>query len=91
LAPSSNAHTYRLLIFKELYSVLLHLPLASNRFVRQQQRKEIMQCFSMFVNFFFDIPQNQAALVLPQLFDFVVVFMRGRITASQIRLWQGPR
>jgi hypothetical protein len=23
LAPSSNAHTYRLLIFKELYSVLL--------------------------------------------------------------------
>ena len=50
-----------------------------------------MQCFSMFVNFFFDIPQNQAAFVFPQLSDFVVVFMRRRITASQIRLWQGPR
>jgi hypothetical protein len=33
LAPSSNAHTYRLLIFKELYSVLL-LPFATKRCVR---------------------------------------------------------
>ncbi|WP_229412253.1 hypothetical protein, partial [Massilia sp. Root1485] len=24
----------------------------ANRFVRQQQRSEIMQCFTMFVNFF---------------------------------------
>jgi hypothetical protein len=53
LAPSSNAHTYRLLIFKELYSVLHFLPFASKRCVRQQQRRESMQCFAMFVNFFF--------------------------------------
>jgi hypothetical protein len=25
---------------------------SANRFVRQQQRSEIMQCFAMFVNFF---------------------------------------
>jgi hypothetical protein len=53
LAPSSNAHTYRLLIFKELYSVLHFLPFASKRCVRQQQRRESMRCFAMFVNFFF--------------------------------------
>ncbi|WP_313634420.1 hypothetical protein, partial [Massilia timonae] len=46
----SNAHTYRLLIFKDQNSVLLHLLFASNRFVRQQQRKESMKCFSFFVN-----------------------------------------
>ncbi|WP_314442187.1 hypothetical protein, partial [Massilia timonae] len=47
---SSNAHTYRLLIFKDQNSVLHHLLFASNRFVRQQQRKESMKCFSFFVN-----------------------------------------
>uniref|UniRef100_UPI0028B16AFA hypothetical protein n=1 Tax=Massilia sp. TaxID=1882437 RepID=UPI0028B16AFA len=51
LAPASNAHTYRLLIVKEplFCTVLLRF---ANRFVRQQQRSEIMQCFAMFVNFF---------------------------------------
>ncbi|MDY0978497.1 hypothetical protein SOM61_26400, partial [Massilia sp. CFBP9012] len=44
------AHTYRLLIFKELYSVLLHLLFASNRFVRQQQRRESMKRFLDLVN-----------------------------------------
>ncbi|MDY0975821.1 hypothetical protein SOM61_12660, partial [Massilia sp. CFBP9012] len=53
LAPSSNAHTYRLLIFKELYPALLHLPFASNRFVRQQQRNEIMLVLLSFVNTLF--------------------------------------
>jgi hypothetical protein len=38
LAPSSNAHTYRLLIVKELIRCcLLYL---AKRFVRQQQEKE---------------------------------------------------
>jgi hypothetical protein len=53
---SSNAHTYRLLIFKEqaVQTALLH---RANRFVRQQQRSEIMQRFAIFVNFFFASPQ----------------------------------
>ena len=58
MAPSSNAHTYRLLIFKELYLVLLPLPCASNRFVRRSRRKESMRCFVFVVNVFFAIPQS---------------------------------
>ncbi|WP_229412404.1 hypothetical protein, partial [Massilia sp. Root133] len=49
---SSNAHTYRLFIVKEL-RIRYCLAAFANRFVRQQQRSEIMQCFAMFVNFFF--------------------------------------
>ncbi|WP_312519657.1 hypothetical protein, partial [Massilia sp.] len=52
-APPSNAHTYRLLIFKDQNSVLLHLLFASNRFVRQQQRNEIMPFDPQLVNSFF--------------------------------------
>jgi hypothetical protein len=50
-APSSNAHTYRLLIFKEQadQTALLH---PANRFVRQQRRSEIMQRVAIVVNFF---------------------------------------
>jgi hypothetical protein len=58
LAPSSNAHTYRLLIVKELIPYCLAA--LANRFVRQQHRDEIMQCFAIFVNLFFATPQITA-------------------------------
>jgi hypothetical protein len=51
LAPSSNAHTYRLLIFKELVWNCLLCP--TKRFVRKQQRDEIMQHSANFVNSLF--------------------------------------
>jgi hypothetical protein len=47
-ALPSSAHTYRLLIFKELQSAYS----ASNRCVRQQQRGEIMRQFQASVNYF---------------------------------------
>ena len=54
LAPSSNAHTYRLLIFKERGSRrgfgASSLPFASKRCVRQQQRRESMKRFLNLVN-----------------------------------------
>ena len=53
LAPSSNAHTYRLLIFKELYSV--HLAVGGESFCSLQQRREIMLCFLILVNSFFSL------------------------------------
>jgi hypothetical protein len=36
---------------------------SANRFVRQQQRDEIMQCFAIFVNLFFATPQITAVPV----------------------------
>ncbi|MCS0585518.1 hypothetical protein NX784_28455, partial [Massilia pinisoli] len=48
---SSNAHTYRLFIVKEL-CIRYCLAALANRCVRQQQRSEIMQCFAVIVNFF---------------------------------------
>jgi hypothetical protein len=42
LAQSSNAHNYRLFIVKEL-RIRYYLAALANRFVRQQQRSEIMQ------------------------------------------------
>ncbi|MDN4059865.1 hypothetical protein QPK31_16705, partial [Massilia sp. YIM B02769] len=54
-APSSNAHTYRLLIVKELIRCCLLR--SANRFVRQQQRKKSMKQFLFLVNPFFASPQ----------------------------------
>ncbi|MGG7607792.1 hypothetical protein, partial [Massilia sp. BKSP1R2A-1] len=47
-APSSNAHTYRLLIVKDRCSALPCCVVAK-RCVRQQQRSEIMRCFAFIV------------------------------------------
>jgi hypothetical protein len=52
-ALPSSAHTYRLLIIKEPVPPAPHLIFGaslSNRFVRQQQRDEIMQPFLDIVN-----------------------------------------
>jgi hypothetical protein len=79
LAPSSNAHTYRLLIVKELYSVLLSA-IATKRCVRQQQRDEIMRYSANFVNLFFiasllkRFPMN-----VPQLLDFACFSTGGEL------------
>jgi hypothetical protein len=55
-ALPSSAHTYRLLFFKEpfLPAHLLLLRFAANRFVRQQQRNEIMQHLLQTVNNFIE-------------------------------------
>ncbi|MDC8760964.1 hypothetical protein, partial [Janthinobacterium fluminis] len=53
-APSSNAHIYRLLIFKEL--VLCCCGLATKRFVCQPRRRKSMKRFACFVNFYFYCP-----------------------------------
>jgi hypothetical protein len=69
LAPSSNAHTYRLLIFKELFCItLLYL---TKRFVHKQQRDEIMQRFAFFVNLFFTAAHlMRFPMIALQLVDF---------------------
>jgi len=49
----------------------------ANRFVRQQQRSEIMQCFAMFVNFFFY--RTAFCRGLRELFNYLISlsFSRG--------------
>uniref|UniRef100_UPI003CE96D19 hypothetical protein n=1 Tax=Massilia sp. DWR3-1-1 TaxID=2804559 RepID=UPI003CE96D19 len=54
LALSSNAHTYRLLIVKELYSVLLTVRYEA--LCSLQQRGKIMQRFAFLVNLYFVSP-----------------------------------
>jgi hypothetical protein len=56
----------------------------AKRFVRQQQRDEIMQCFAFFVNLFFATPQILRLLVLRQLLDFVVVFSRATLAGGEL-------
>jgi hypothetical protein len=55
-ALPSSAHTYRLLFFKEPFpaSAFTSLRFAANRFVRQQQRDEIMQHLLQLVNNFIE-------------------------------------
>ncbi|WP_218964103.1 hypothetical protein, partial [Janthinobacterium sp. BJB446] len=51
-ALTSNAHTYRLLIVKELYSVTA-FALSTKRCVCQLRRRKSMKHFSTIVNSFF--------------------------------------
>jgi hypothetical protein len=78
LAPSSNAHTYRLLIFKEL--ILCCLPCLTKRFVRKQQRDEIMQRFAFFVNLFFTAAHlMRFPMIALQLVDFACFSTGGEL------------
>ena len=62
-ALPSNAHTYRLLIVKELLVLLrLTFSVVANRFVRQQQRNEIMWHLSVLVNIFLNSSLKRSAL-----------------------------
>ena len=65
LAPSSNAHTYRLLIFKELYSVLLAACWQSVLFVSREEERvwSVWRCSStsFFALFLQTVPSHLVA------------------------------
>jgi len=100
VALPSSAHIYRLLIVKELVLPLRRIPATSlttpsNRFVRQQQRDEIMRRFSFSVNYFVSLPTQNIALpallfhlplplraTLPAA--FCTSFCKGRRTISKV-------
>ncbi|MDQ2820802.1 MAG: hypothetical protein M3Y65_10460 [Pseudomonadota bacterium] len=71
MAPSSNAHTYRLLIFKELYSVI-QPAVVDEALCSSQQRDEIMQVLSYAVNSYFPTPPFSQQ---PQVLVFVNQFL----------------
>jgi hypothetical protein len=76
LAPSSNAHTYRLLIVKEL---VLYFYLAAwyEALCSLQQRGEIMQRFAFLVNLFLLLRFFRNAPELPANYLISLAFQRG--------------